>query len=189
MKSIQSLNLLNPEHALFMHDLAVACKEDFLNDHENDIILLINEYERKLRNGSTKAFLVKVDNEKAGIIWVDIDTYDVGRIRAGLLPAYRQGILSLNLLRDFIKYCFSSLNLRKLDAEIVLSLNRYGKRQTAPAERLLRHLGFKKEGLVNEALLKNGVARDTVLLGLTKNQYEGLVHVKKEIRTKGTRSA
>lgn len=186
MKTIQTLNLLNPEHALFMHDLAQSCKEDFLNDYENDIILLINEYERRIKNGSTKAFLVKIDGSQAGIIWVDIDIYEVGRIRAGLLPQFRQGVRSLRILKDFVRYCFDSLKLRKLDAEIILPLD---KQLTASAERLLRHIGFKKEGLIKEALLKNGVAHHSVLLGLTKNQFEGLIHVKKEIHPLCTRSA
>ena len=48
------------------------------------------------------------------------------------------------------------------------------------AEKLLRRFGFKKEGQPKQAFMKGGIARDTILLGLTKDRYKGLKHVKKE---------
>jgi hypothetical protein len=174
MKTVETLNLLKPEHSMFMHDLAMVCKDDFLNDYDNDIILIINEYERQIKKGQTKAFLVRINGEKAGIIWVEM-MYGVGRLRAGLLPKYRQGVRSYNLLKDFARYCFDSLKLRKLDAELVLPND---SKKTSAGERLLRHLGFKKEGLLKEALLRNGEPHNTILLGLTRNQYKGLIDVK-----------
>jgi hypothetical protein len=174
MRSVEQLDISRKEHAEFMYDLGLICQDDFLDDHQNDMILIMNEYDRAIRGGSVVAFLCKQDGLNAGIVWVEKNLYGVGRVRAGLLPQYRQGFTAAHFLKMFVDFCFKTLNLRKLDAEIVL----YGKekRGSAAAEKLLRRFGFAKEGLIREALLKGGKPRDTVLLGLTRNRYEGLKH-------------
>lgn len=177
MKTVERLNIDNPEHAGFMYDLAVECKDDFLNDHDSDIILMMNEYQRRIKSETVFAFIAKDGDRKEGIVWVDVDNYGVGRIRAGLTNSSRKGHTAMYFLRLFIAFCFDRLDLRKLDAEIVL----YGRenKSSQAAEKLLRRFGFKKEGLIKEALLKDGTPRDTLLFGLTQNRYRGLRHVKK----------
>lgn len=172
MRTVEKLDINRKEHAEFMYDLGMTCKEDFLNDHQNDMILMMNNYDRAIRNGSVVAFLCKQDTESIGIVWVEKDVYGVGRVRAGLLPEYRQGFTAAHFLKKFVDFCFKTLDLRKLDAEIVLYEK--GNRGSRAAESLLRRFGFKKEGLLREALLKDGKPRDTVLLGLTRKRYEVL---------------
>lgn len=175
---VELLDIGKPEHAAFMYDLGMACKEDFLNDSQPDMIYIIHEYEQAIKNGSTVAFLCLKDSEKMGIIWVERDIYDVGRIRAGLMPEHRKGFTAIKVLRLFVDYCFETLKLRKLDAEIEL----YSKknRTSQAAEKILRRFGFRKEGLIKEAYLRDGKPKNTLLLGLTKKQYEGLKNVQKE---------
>lgn len=171
MRSVEVLNIANPEHACFMFDLAHICKDDFLNDADNDIILLMNEYEREIEKGATKAFITRVDGEKTGILWVEMNRYGTGRLRAGMLPKYRNGLgrYAWLFLTEFIDYCFLSLKLRKLDAEITL----YGRhnRSSRAAEKLLRRFGFRKEGFIQEALMVHGKPKDTILFGLTYRSY------------------
>lgn len=184
--SVELIDLSQPDHAQFMYDLALACKDDFLNDVDNDIILMINHYERAINNGNVVAFIAKVEGANAGIVWVEKDGYGTGRIRAGLLPSYRRWQTAQYFLRLFIDYCFNSLDFRKLDAEIIfgekLPNGRYAPmpRGVRAAEKLLRRFGFKKQGINEEALMINGRARDSLLLALTRNRYKGLTHVKKQ---------
>ena len=172
MRTVEKLDITRKEHAEFMYDLGLACKDDFLNDHQNDMILMMNEYDRAIRAGSVVAFLCKQEAENIGIVWVEKDLYGVGRVRAGLMPAHRQGFTAAHFLKKFVDFCFRTLDLRKLDAEIVLC----GKegRTSLAAEALLRRFGFRKEGLLRESLLKGGRPRDTLLLGLTRKTYEAL---------------
>jgi len=172
MRTVERLDINNPEHAGFMFDLGNACQDDFLNDHQSDIILLMNEYDRRIRDGSVVAFLCKQDGADIGIVWVEMDGFGVGRVRAGMMPEYRSGFTAAHFLRKFVDFCFRTLSLRKLDAEIVLydKMNRGSK----AAETLLRRFGFKKEGFLRESLMKGGRPRDTILLGLTRNRFEGL---------------
>lgn len=182
MRTVEKFNIADPEHSGFMFDLAMVCKEDFLNDRDSDIILVMNEYERRLKNGSVVAFLAKENDEKAGIIWVELGYYGVGRLRAGLMPKFRKGFTALHFFRQFIDFCFENLNVRKLDAEITMGERVPGKgkmhykrsRTALAAEALIRRFGFKKEGQIREALMINGKPRDTLLFGFTRNQYKGM---------------
>jgi RimJ/RimL family protein N-acetyltransferase len=182
MRSVEKFDILNPEHAGFMYDLAMACREDFMNDHDNDILLIMSEYERQLKAGTVVAFLALQDEKPAGIIWVELDRFNTGRLRAGLMPQYRQGYTAMHFFRQFIDFCFEHLDVRKLDAEIVMGEKfrdadgriRYRQIRTAlAAEKLLRRFGFKKEGQPKEALMIDGKPRDTLLFGFTRNQYKG----------------
>lgn len=187
--TVERLNLDIKDHSSFMFELAYVCQDDFLNDYQNDIILLMNHYERAINNGSAVAFLCKKNGENCGIVWVEIDDYECGRIRAGMMPEYRSGFTAYKFLRLFIDYCFNSLKLRKLDAEIVMGEKykdgrkmRYRpmSRTTKAAEKLLRRFGFEKEGQPKEALLIDGKPRDTLLLALTRNRYKGLTDVQRQ---------
>lgn len=170
MQTVEVLNLSNRDHAGFMYDLATVCQKDFLNDYDNDVILLMNEYERAIDDGSCKAFLAKVEDQPAGIIWTEIDRYGVGRVRAGLMPEFRRGHIAYSFMRQFIDYCFNVLSLRKLDAELTLWRDR--NRSSMAAEKILRRIGFRKQGLIEDALLIGGKPYDTLLFGLTKKRYE-----------------
>lgn len=168
MRTVEKLDIANPEHSGFMYDLGTTCKDSFLNDHQNDIILMMNHYEQRIKDGSTVAFLCKEDGENVGIVWVEIDIYQIGRLRAGMMPEHRRGMTAAHFLKDFIAFCFKTLNLRKLDAEIEIDHKNRGSRA---AEKLLRRFGFEKEGLLKEALIRDGKPRNTVLLALLRSKY------------------
>jgi RimJ/RimL family protein N-acetyltransferase len=164
VRSVVKLDIDNPEHAIFMHDLAVECRDEFISDYDPDIPTLMNAYNRAIHAGDTVAFLCLVDGAKAGIIWVDVDRYRIGYLHAGLMPAFRQGWNALAFLRQFIGFCFDTLGLESLEAH----LPKYNK----PAEKLVRRLGFEKYGLRPYGLRQGGHPQMHVLLALTKNDYE-----------------
>lgn len=166
MRTVERLNIDNPRHAGFMYDLGMACKDQFLDDYDNDIIALIDEYDKRIKSGETIAFLASVDGEEAGIIWVEIDRYNIGYVHIGLMPKFRGGPTAYNITKLFITFCFKSLKVRSLESHIP-TFNRV-------TEKLLRRLGFVKYGLKPEATLVNGVPEKHVLLALTRNKYEEL---------------
>lgn len=179
MKTVVKLNIDNPEHAGFMFDLAFACQDDFLNDVDNDIILMMNEYQRGIKEGRVHAFIAQEEGRNLGIVWIEVDRYGVGRLRAGMMPDERKGTRAFYFLHQFIDHCFNTLKIRKLDAEF--ALYDPDNRSAKAAEKLLRRFGFKKEGHIKQALSKGGVLKDTILLGLTRDRYKGLrKHEQKE---------
>lgn len=164
-RTVERLDVNIPEHAGFVYDLGLVCKDDLLDDYSNDIILVIADSQCRIANGTTQAFLCRVDGQMAGIVWVDLDPKGIGYIHAGLMPEFRKGFTALHFLRLFIGFCFETLSLRKL--EMYLPPRNYR------AEKLVRRLGFKKEGFRKEATLIDGKPQHHVVLALTKNKYEG----------------
>ncbi len=175
---VELLDIDNPDHAGFFFDLGEACKADFLNDYDNDIILMMNQYKRRIEDGSVKAFVAKSQGQKVGIIWCELGDYGDGRVRAGLLPRYRcRGRLAWNIMKMFVDYCFNTLDLRKLDATIELYYRNANKSSYA-AEKILRKLTFTKEGILRQAITRDGKPKDMILFGLLRDEYKRkLAHV------------
>lgn len=146
-----------------MYDLAVECQDDFLNDHENDIVAMLHEYSEGIKTGDVVAFLISLGGVKAGVIWVEIDRYGVGNLHAGLMPEFRKGFTAYKCLREFVGFCFRKLDLRSLEAHIPT--------HNKVTEKLLRRFGFRKFGLRPEAILVNGEPEAFVLLYLTRGQF------------------
>jgi len=149
-----------------MFDLGMACKDDLLDDYDNDIILIIEEYQRATEKGIAKMFLCKQDGENAGIVWVDLDTKGIGYLHAGLMPKFRKGFTALYFIRLFVQYCFETLKLRSVEAHFPTTNKR--------AETLVRRIGFRKYGLKPHGTTINGKPISHVLLALTQFQYKGL---------------
>ena len=164
MRNVVKLDIDNPEHAHFMHDLAVECKDEFISDYDPELPAIMNAYNRAIHAGDTVAFLCKVNGQNAGIIWVDIDRYKIGYLHAGLMPEFRKGWNALAFLREFVGFCFSTLRLESVEAH----LPKYNK----PAEKLVRRLGFEKYGLRPYSQRVNGQSQSHVLLALTRQSYE-----------------
>lgn len=166
MFSAELINLDNADHAGFIYDLINECRAEFLSDFEDDELLVIAEYRDRIKNGQTVGFLGKVDGQPIGAIWVDIDRYKIGNMYAGAIPQYRGGIAAYRFLKQFIEFCFESMDLRKLEAKILFR----GRTKNTP-ERLVRKLGFKKQGMDWDSTLINGESVDHLVFALTKTKY------------------
>lgn len=165
-KTVELLNVDNPAHAEFLYDVAMACKDYYFNDYDNDIIVMIQQSKQAIQQGLIKAFLAKVEDKPVGIIWVERDHYDIGFVRAGIMPEYRNGVFAKYFLNQFVKFCFEKLGFRKLVATFTT--------EQKTIERLLRDMGFTKEGLLKEELVKDGRPVDLLRLALLKGRYEAL---------------
>jgi RimJ/RimL family protein N-acetyltransferase len=67
------------------------------------------------------------------------------------------------VLRAVIAYCFTTLDMNRIGVEI------YDINQRAI--RLFEHLGFKREGVVREAVLKKGKFVDEYIYGLLRSEW------------------
>jgi RimJ/RimL family protein N-acetyltransferase len=168
--TVELLDVSRADHSGFVYDLAMACKEELLNDFESDIIVFINQAQRKIASGYVHAFMCKVDGEAVGSIWVERDDYGIGYVRFGVLPEARNAFKAKWFLAQFLGYCFGALSLRK-----VVSLFEPAQR---PMEKLLRDLGFRKEGFFRAELMRHGEPVDIVRLGLLKETYDTMEHDK-----------
>jgi hypothetical protein len=172
-RTVEVLDVAKPEHAGFMFDLAMACKDQLLDDYSNDIIVLIEEMGAALAAKQTTAFICKVDATPCAMVWVNHTPRDIGEITAAMMPEFRKGLgaHAYYFLSMFVPYCFDSLNIRKLRALIPITNNR--------PEKLLRKYGFRKVGLHQEETVKNGIPQTVVELSMTRNQYKGRKHERK----------
>jgi|GEM_PF-423952 len=68
-------------------------------------------------------------------------------------------------LRAVIDYCFETLEMNRIGAEIYAINER--------SIRLFERLGFQREGVVRESVLKQGVFADEYVYGLLKREWGG----------------
>lgn len=78
-------------------------------------------------------------------------------------PSFRNGGFGSDSLRTLIKYGFDELNLNRIWCE-VYSNNK--------AIDIYRHIGFKDEGTLRQAVYKNGEYLDSYILGILKQDYD-----------------
>jgi len=169
-RGVEPLDFGNREHRALLFDLALANRHHLLNDSDNDIVLIINEYERREKLGELYAFISLVDDTPAGCFWIEIDRYGIGRVRGALLKAFHNPWHGAYFLKLAVSYSFEMLALRKLEVELALYSKR--DRDVAAAERLLKRIGFKKRAILPEALMIDGKPKDTILLDFLKRDYD-----------------
>lgn len=168
-RDVLPLDFANPQHRALMFDLAYENRKKILNDHDNDLVMIINYHEGKSRAGKMFGFIAVVDDEPVGCFWVDIDDYDIGRVRGALFNPYKSLWNGAYYMRWVTDYAFNTLKLRKLEAEF--TLYRKNDRESATAERLLKRIGFKKVGICRQAILIDGKPNDTILLDYLQEEY------------------
>ncbi len=171
---VEPLDFYSKEHRSLLFDLAWSDRKHLLNDHDNDVLLIINEYHSQQQNGQLYAFLSLVKDKPVGATWLEVDRYGIGRVHSSLLPEHRNIWNGLYFLRQLVAFSFDQLALRKLDAEF--ALYKKADKQSAAYERSLKRIGFTKRAILPESLMLNGKPKDTILLDYLKRDYD----VKKE---------
>lgn len=167
--TFQFADMNNPEHAALVCRLCQASRDILLDDYNNDVILFIQDMQRELSRQDAKGWICKVNGVPAGVLWVSVDSRQIGELFGGCLPEFRQG-LAKNVARfsiDFVDWCFNQqqgLGLRKLRAETPVYNHQ--------AEKLLKHLGFRKEGLLLAETMRNGKPENHVRLRLLREEWE-----------------
>lgn len=173
MKSVIQLDFKNKEHRAFFFDVLLEARDTWEHDDSYDAIEFVTLVDRGVQAGVCKAFIGVVNGNMAGVIWVDHDRMRVGTLHGALLPKYQNGFFSKWFVREFLSYCFNTLNLRKVMVELPVF--------NVKADKLLKNLGFKREGLLKDHFTINGVSKYAVLLGLSKSQFQNKAGVKANV--------
>ena len=77
-------------------------------------------------------------------------------------PYWGQGYMQ-EILPELVRWAFGDLGLRRLEADV--------DPRNAASLRLLRRLGFKREGLLRERWAVTGEIQDSLLLGLLEREW------------------
>jgi RimJ/RimL family protein N-acetyltransferase len=170
VRSVEPLDFGNRDHRALLFDLAWNDREHLLNDHVNDVILIISEYERQQAAGTLFAFVTLIDGALAGCTWLETDRYGIGRVHGALLPEYKTAWNGCWFMRQLVEFAFETLGLRVLDSEFKM----YSKhdKQSAAYERILKRIGFQKRAILPDRLMVNGQPHKTILLDFLKRDYD-----------------
>jgi [ribosomal protein S5]-alanine N-acetyltransferase len=103
--------------------------------------------------GTTTLFNLNLENGRAEI------GYALGRAHWG------HGFMH-EALTTLIRYCFETLNLRRLEADI--------DPRNSSSIRTVERLGFEREGLMRERWQVNGETQDTIFFGLLQRDWKEL---------------
>lgn len=132
-----------------------------------DDMALLYRQKRELRWGIT---LKGVDGLTHGVIgmcgynyWVQADHrasigYDLAR------AFWRDGIMT-EALRAVLGFGFAQMSLNRIEADVAV--------ENTASIKLLRKLGFRKEGLQREQFFEDGLYHDLLLFGLLRREYAG----------------
>jgi RimJ/RimL family protein N-acetyltransferase len=121
------------------------CKEQLEVHATKNTMLTVLEIEDRVEQGHSEIYKCVVNGSPVGILQVDFLRGGCAELHGLLLPSERcKGRRAVRLVNMFIKHAFgdeqSDLNLFKLKARISTG-NR-------AMERVLKHCGFQKEGLL-----------------------------------------
>lgn len=151
---IEPLQLHNPDHSGLVYDLLQHHHHWLTDDFTPDPIQMIGEMAENQQKQIATGWIAQRESQSKseflGIIWVEVDRFRIGRLFGAATPSVKNGISrdGIRFANQFIQYCFTTLKLRKLVAEVAIT-NRN-------AERFMQLLGFRKEGLLLNESLKNG---------------------------------
>ena len=132
-----------------------------------DDMALLYRQKRELRWGIT---LKGVEGLTHGVIgmcgynyWVAADHrasigYDLAR------AFWRDGIMA-EALRAVLGFGFAQMSLNRIEADVAV--------ENTASIKLLRKLGFRKEGLQREQFFEDGLYHDLMLFGLLRREYTG----------------
>jgi ribosomal-protein-alanine N-acetyltransferase len=132
-----------------------------------DDMALLYRQKRELRWGIT---LKGVEGLTHGVIgmcgynyWVAADHrasigYDLAR------AFWRDGIMT-EALRAVLGFGFAQMSLNRIEADVAV--------ENTASIKLLRKLGFRKEGLQREQFFEDGLYHDLMLFGLLRREYTG----------------
>lgn len=132
-----------------------------------DDMALLYRQKRELRWG---IMLKGVDGLTDGVIgmcgynyWVQADQrasigYDLAR------AFWRDGIMT-EALRAVLGFGFTQMSLNRIEAEVAV--------ENTASIKLLRKLGFRREGIQREQFFEDGLFHDLLLFGLLRREYAG----------------
>ena len=141
------MNPMDAGHTAFLFQLFGECADILWPENHRDIFANIYDITRR-----PLYFIVAVDGAFSGYIGIDTDNL----LEGACLKKYRRFYPARQAVYQFCKMMFRQYEKHKIKAKVV-TFNR-------PAEKVLRSVGFKKEGTSIKELLYRGKYRDAVNL-------------------------
>ena len=160
MRKLRAVNFDDTDDVLFIAECFVRCKDALPDDVVDSIEWQVCSIERNAKNKRTLPYLAIVDDKRAGFIQCIETSTGIGELHAVLLPQYRKANNAYYFLRLLVNYLIEELGFYKLKAPVSVT--------NAKAERLLRFMGFKKEGMLDGEFVKDGKRSNLLLLKLLK---------------------
>jgi RimJ/RimL family protein N-acetyltransferase len=112
-------------------------------------------------------FAVRTGARLIGLVNLDSLDWPNSHVEIGIAltePSARGHGLAGEALALLIRYCFAELGLHRLWARII--------EDNAPSLRLFDKAGFQVEGRLRQHVLRRGVYRDMVILGLMRPEWQ-----------------
>jgi ribosomal-protein-alanine N-acetyltransferase len=115
--------------------------------------------------GAVFAITTQPDQKLAGCIGIEVNRADnSGEIGYWIgQPFWRQGYCTA-ALRLFLPYCFSKLDLHRIQAHHLA--------RNPASGRVMEKAGLRREGFFREHILKSGKYEDVVFYGLLRSDYK-----------------
>ena len=124
--------------------------------------------------------LNREDEDFAGFIYLDNPIGNSERLHSCEITACIEkkywGNFNKKLSVEFFGYCFNTLGLRKIKAQIYPFNNR--------VRSILKYSGFQKDGILRGETLKCGKLQDVEVYSLLKSDYEQCLLTKHKINVK-----
>jgi RimJ/RimL family protein N-acetyltransferase len=125
----------------FILSLLHQCRETIEKHVWEQAVQTILAMEEAVKGGHTQLFKAMVGNTPVGMVQFNVNHAGIIELHGLLLPNERvKGKRALRFIQMAVDFAFNELNAYKVKAHIP-ALN-------APFERLLRHCGFTKQGML-----------------------------------------
>ena len=127
---------------------------------------LINLYDKHIHDDNERRFVIDVDNTFAGIVELtEINfIHRTTEIQIIIKPDFRGLGLSKLVMLKGLDYAFNILNMHKVylyvDVQNTIALNVY------------KDIGFVEEGILRKHFFVEGQYRDSVFMGIFKNEIQ-----------------
>jgi len=162
---IQVMNFNNREHFEFINYLINYNAKEFLNDDMTGQMMI-----DLLSQPNRPVFIGYLNNKPYGVIYVELSMRKIATIHA-CCGKERNFFTNIKVMRAFIKYLFETVKVNKIKIDVLV--------YDTNAEFVARCVGFRKEGVLREEVMKNGKAQNMILLSLTKSDYLNNKHILK----------
>lgn len=147
----------------FFNDLRNSCAKEFLHDSRE---FTFKEAKNWFKHTKNKYYIIYFDNDKIG--YFRLTNYSEANnniyVGADLHEDWRGQGLSTIAYEHFIPYLFEKYNLHKISLEVLETNKR--------AIKLYNKLGFKKEGIKRDDVLKSNGYVNSIIMSILEGEWK-----------------
>jgi RimJ/RimL family protein N-acetyltransferase len=152
----EKLDLTQEAHCKLVLDVLNSNRPLWENDVDTEAFDFLEGLTANFYAGNVKGITISLKNKLVGFVAVVTDRYNCGALHGGLIKEMAPPITGFKALKAFLSLCFKTLKLNRLSSELPISA-------TGP-ERMLRAMGFRKEGMMKGSMMLKGKPIYTILL-------------------------